>query len=179
MPPTLHSTRLTLRLPADSDLPAFLNAINLPSILETFLERDTPLSPDEALEMFEAAERRGSRGSGYEFIIVLNETSDLAGGVNIWIEQDDMKAEIAFWCTPKYQGQGIVSESLKLVYEWAFKTLEIERIFGACASDNKKSALTMERAGMTLEGTLRHDCHRGDGYVDSLLFGIIKDDWPA
>jgi len=52
-------------------------------------------------------------------------------------------------------GQGIMSEALRAVADWALAQPDIWRIGDVCDVDNRASARVMEKAGMSCEGRLR------------------------
>ena len=179
MPLIIHTSRLLLRVPSPDDVDAFMNAFNHESIVEWFLEKQSLLSREDVIELFETAKRREESNNGFELCIYLKDSGNLIGGVTVWLEQEDMKGEIAFWCTPQYQGIGIATEALCALRNRCFEELGLERLYGACTADNLPSIKVMENAGMRLEGVLRHDCKHGDSFKDTKLFAIIRTDWQA
>jgi RimJ/RimL family protein N-acetyltransferase len=68
-------------------------------------------------------------------------------------------------------------EAMKLVYELAFETLGLRRVFGNMASENKLMAKWQRYLGMTEEGRLRSH-YVIDGRVqDALLFGMLEEEY--
>jgi len=173
----IETQRLILRRPTADDADAFMAAFNHAAVIDMFLEKESMLSKEEVLERFASAERREESRSGFERCIYLKDSGKLVGGVSVWVDWEDLKGEVAFWCTPRHQGRGIATEALCALRDWCFAELGLERIYGASAVDNPASARVMEKAGMRLEGVLRHDCRRKDSFVDSRLYAIVRSDW--
>jgi len=68
-------------------------------------------------------------------------------------------------------------EAMKLVYELAFDTLGLRRVFGNMASENKLMAKWQRYLGMTEEGRLRSH-YVIDGRVqDALVFGMLEEEY--
>ena len=68
-------------------------------------------------------------------------------------------------------------DAMKLIYELAFDTLGLRRVFGNMASDNTLMAKWQRYLGMTQEGRLRGH-YVIDGRVqDALLFGMLEEEY--
>ena len=61
--------------------------------------------------------------------------------------------------------------------DYAFNTLELNRVEIRCAEDNLKSRAIPERLGFTKEGIIRDGELLNHGYVDSVVYGILKREW--
>jgi ribosomal-protein-alanine N-acetyltransferase len=63
------------------------------------------------------------------------------------------------------------------VVAFGFERLGLERIHTTCDAENLASARVLEKTGMQLEGRLRHDMLIRGKWRDSLVYGILSDDW--
>lgn len=61
----------------------------------------------------------------------------------------DSVVEIGYSIGRKYWGQGIATEALRTVLDFAFREFGVHRIEGRCEWDNPASARVMEKCGMT------------------------------
>ena len=52
-----------------------------------------------------------------------------------------------YWLAPWGRGRGIAVKSVKLLSQWAFDTLELERVILKTLDGNSRSQLVAERAG--------------------------------
>jgi RimJ/RimL family protein N-acetyltransferase len=65
------------------------------------------------------------------------------------------RAEIGYSLDPKFQGQGLASEALRLALAHAFDTLRYRRVEADVDPRNVPSCRLLERLGFRLEGLLR------------------------
>lgn len=77
---------------------------------------------------------------------------------------------IAFW------GRGLGSEIGRLLLAAAFSDPSTERVQATCDPRNVGSAGVLRRLGMTLEGTLRHTHRVRDGWRDSLMHSLLREE---
>ena len=72
------------------------------------------------------------------------------------------------------------AETKLLLLTHAFDKLGAGRVEFNVDPQNARSQAAMERLGATREGLLRRHKRRGDGtWRDSVLFAIVRDDWPS
>ncbi|MFF9409945.1 GNAT family N-acetyltransferase [Streptomyces anandii] len=83
------------------------------------------------------------------------------------------EAEIGYWGTKEHRGNGYVSEAASAVARWAFTERCVDRLEWRAEVGNHASRAVAERAGFTVEGTLRSALNnkgvRRDCWVGSLL----------
>jgi len=87
--------------------------------------------------------------------------------------------EVGFVLARKYWGKGYTTEALRLLIDAAFSTPHIDRVHAFCDVENKGSARVLEKAGMTVEGTLRGYMKRPNldpNLRDCLMYGILRND---
>lgn len=65
------------------------------------------------------------------------------------------KAEIGYWLSEKYQKQGIVTKSVRILCDFAFNKLKLNRISIKCAVYNEPSKNIPKRLGFKFEGIER------------------------
>ena len=75
---------------------------------------------------------------------------------------------------------GIVNPTAKLLLmEYAFATLNVQRVALRCDSRNTRSHRAIARLGAKYEGTLRNYRPAADGTIASVdYFSITPDEWP-
>lgn len=87
--------------------------------------------------------------------------------------------EIGYWIRRDAEGHGYVTETARLLTEYAFAALDARRVFIRCDARNTRSAAVAGRAGFALEGRLRRDDIAYDGVLrDTLIYAVTADD-PA
>lgn len=90
--------------------------------------------------------------------------------------RDADRAEISYAVDVALWRQGLGSATAHLLVDWAFENLEVERVEATCDPRNVASDRILRRMGMTYEGTLRHMVRLADGWRDSEMFSILRDE---
>lgn len=81
------------------------------------------------------------------------------------------------WYAKEFQGTGLNKNIKFLMLEFAFETLEMERVEFRADSRNERSIAAMKSISCTVEGILRSNCVAPDGRLDSIVLSILKDEW--
>ena len=89
---------------------------------------------------------------------------------------DNQKTEIGYWLSEKYQHIGIVSRSAATLISYIFDELSLNRIQLKAATGNFKSQRVAERLGFIREGIERDGELHERGFVDLVVFGLLKND---
>ncbi|GAB4166301.1 MAG: GNAT family protein [Winogradskyella sp.] len=84
------------------------------------------------------------------------------------------------WIGHEFQGTGLNVNMKFLMLQYAFETLEFEKVEFRIDERNNKSRRAVEKLGATLEGILRKDVAMNDGYRrNTCCYGILKEEWPG
>lgn len=87
--------------------------------------------------------------------------------------------EAGYWIRPSAEGNGYVTEAVRLQVDLAFGVLGARRVELWCDARNDRSRRVAERCGFVLEGRLRNRTRRPDGSLsDDLVFSLVPGD-PA
>ena len=89
--------------------------------------------------------------------------------------------EIGYWIRTSAEGNGYVTDAVKLLTDFAIERLNARRVMIRCDVRNTRSAAVAERLGFVREGLLRNDQLDTTGHVRStLIFSRTPDDprWP-
>ncbi|EPH39276.1 GNAT family N-acetyltransferase [Streptomyces aurantiacus] len=76
--------------------------------------------------------------------------------------------EIGFWTGREHRGQGYMTEAVQALAHWAFERLGCTRLEWRAEVGNRGSRAVAEKAGFTIEGTLR---------AALLNKGTLRDCW--
>lgn len=83
--------------------------------------------------------------------------------------------EIGYWVRRSYEGRGYVSEAVGAVTEFAFTTLQAQRVEIHCSHRNVRSQRVAERCVFALEGRLRNHRREPDGSLrDTLVYARVS-----
>ena len=78
-----------------------------------------------------------------------------------------------------HRGQGFGFEAMQLVVEFGFRELNLHRIALSVASYNKAAICLYEKLGFKHEGTAREALQRDGEFHDSLLYGLLRQEWES
>ena len=86
-------------------------------------------------------------------------------------------AEIGYALSSKYWRRGLMTEAVRAVISFGFRTMKLNRIQGRCEVENTASIRVMEKAGMKLEGVLREHEYGEGRYLDICMYSILRREW--
>lgn len=87
--------------------------------------------------------------------------------------------EIGYWIAKDFSGKGIITKACKILINYAFDELQMNRIEIRCADANTRSRAIPEKLGFKLEGVLRQALCRHSQIYDDTIYGLLKEDWKA
>lgn len=148
---------------------------NAPSVVENFIYR-TPLDEEAHLNWYN---NRVKTGEVAQFIIVDTESNIDVGSVYLRdIDNKNRKCEYGIFIGEEScRGKGIGSTAAKLVLDYAFKTLNMNRVFLRVFADNPRAIRSYEKAGFKYEGTFKADVIIDSVPRDMVFMAILKEDW--
>jgi len=88
---------------------------------------------------------------------------------------------LGYWLRDGAEGQGYMSEAVRLVTDFAFTDLTANKVALRCDARNARSSAVAERLGFVREGRLRGEARAKDGgLADELHYALMRDDprWP-
>jgi RimJ/RimL family protein N-acetyltransferase len=140
--------------------------------LARWLGRPGGISADEHSRWFAALPSRSDA--------VFRAIESDAGHVgNVWLAAIDTrhrKAEVRILIGDKsVHGSGVGTQALDAMARYAFTNLDLHRVYAYVLAFNPRARRAFEKAGFTLEGTLRDDRRDGDTYVDAYLLGRVNE----
>ena len=113
-----------------------------------------------------------------KFGIELKESNKFIGTIDIRVDMKKFKAEIGYVLNHNYSKKGYATEAATKLVEFAFETLELEKVVATCDSRNTASESLMKRLGMKKEGHSRnHEIWKKGEWVDMLYYGLLKEDY--
>jgi len=82
------------------------------------------------------------------------------------------------WIGKQFQGTRLNINMKYLMLQYAFETLQFDKVEFRIDDRNTKSRKAVEKLGATLEGVLRKDTLMLDGYKrNTCCYGILKEEW--
>jgi len=87
------------------------------------------------------------------------------------------KTEIGYWITKEFENKGIVTKSVIKMIDYAFTTLNLNRIQIKCAIGNEKSSKIPKKLNFKFEGIERSAELLNGKFIDAEVYSILKDEW--
>ena len=76
-----------------------------------------------------------------------------------------------------YRGQGFGYKIVEAGIDFCFEILNMNRLNAEVLENNLASKKTLLNGGFVMEGTKRKAVHKCGQYLDSLVLGVLKEDW--
>jgi [ribosomal protein S5]-alanine N-acetyltransferase len=176
----LTTQRLILREFKSEDWAAVLAYQSQPLYLRYYASTErTPEAVQEFVKWFTDQQLEEPRIKR-QLAVTLKSTGQLIGNCGIRLKSvDATEADIGYELAPEHWGQGYATEAARAMMDFGFNELKVHRIWSWCIADNTGSAHVLEKLGMRLEGHLRENEYYKDRWWDTLMFGMLEDEWRA
>lgn len=181
----IYADRIRMRQNERSDIPTFTQWLNDPEVVAG-LSIYLPISHAAEEKWFEnmltlpMAERplaiearlgeNGSNASGWKLI----------GNCSFHeIDWKNRTGEIGILIGEKeYWNRGYGTEVMRLMLRHGFETLNLNRVYLRVFHTNPRAIHCYEKAGFVHEGRLRQGEFKHGAYMDVLLMGVLRSEWP-
>ncbi len=87
-------------------------------------------------------------------------------------------AELGYWLAEPFWGNGIMTETVRALSEYAFEELGLHRIFAEPYTANAASAKVLQKSGFVLEGILRANVFKDGRVLDQHLYAKLSKSIP-
>lgn len=174
----IEASRLIVRSFQDADLAAFLAYRNDPEVAryqsweaisapraQGFIQEQKTMTP-------------GVPGQWYQFAVALKDTGQLIGDIGLQVQVHDARqAQVDISFNRAYQGQGLATEALTVVLDFAFINLDLHRVMAIMDVENERSAALMERVGLRREGQFIKNTWFKGHWADEYLYAVLQAEW--
>ena len=170
--PTLTTPRLVLRQLRADDAAALFPVLSDAQVMVWWSS-----GPQLSLAETETYVQ-GNAGEGQGYLCwAITAGDDIALGWVILIDGKPDVKEIGYILHREHWGNGIAREAVSRVIDHGFDDLNLRRIFADTDPENAGSISLIERLGFQYEGRLRGEWETHIGVRDSLIFGLLQDEW--
>lgn len=145
--------------------------LNDPEICKT-LGRIRTISDIEQKHWIESLHEKGDC---FYFAIESNKDQKHIG--NIWLFDVDLrnqKSEVRIVLGPQSTGKGYGVAALKLLQEYGFTWLNLQKLYAFVLSSNERAHKAFEKAGFDREATLKRDRYSQGTYIDVHILSCFK-----
>ena len=100
------------------------------------------------------------------------------GSVTVTVGEDIYRrsGELGYFLGEPFWGKGIMTWAAREICREAFEKLDIVRIHAEPMAYNIGSRRVLEKAGFTLEGTLRQSVYKRGQMFDSYIYSLLKEE---
>lgn len=175
--PTLHTARLLLRPFTEEDKDAIYALMTNATVLRYW---DTPPWTERArADRFLArCKEMEQEGSGVRLAIERIADGMFIGWCAFMQWNPDFRSALIGYCLGEEAwGHGFATEAAGAMVQWAFDTLDLNRIQSEADTRNRASERVLEKLGFVREGTLRENCIVNGDVSDSSVYGLLRREW--
>lgn len=172
--PILTAKKIILRPIKNSDAQTIYHATKDKDVIK-YTDLPHPFSLKEANKYILEIKKSFKKKESYQFGICLKEKDEFIGLIGLSnVDFKNRKAEIEYWLTKKYWRQGLTTEAMKLMFDFGFKKLKLNRIYAKAMPDNVASRKLLEKSDFVYEGRLRENQLEKNKFIDLLVYSILK-----
>lgn len=173
--PVLESERTVLRQFKAADLENVFKGLSDPAVIKYYgISFDTLEATKEQMAWFADLEKN-EKGIWWAVCSKTDGSFLGAGGLNDMSKQNK-KAEIGFWLLPENWGKGFMTETMPLIFDYAFNTIGLHRIEGFVETENVNCKKAVTKLNFKLEGTMR-DCEVKNGqFISVNIYAKFADE---
>lgn len=91
----------------------------------------------------------------------------------------EKSAELGYWLSERYWGQGIMTQAVIRICREAFAIWDLVRIFAEPFAHNEGSKRVLEKAGFTCEGTMRDGVFKNGQVYSYCMYALLRKEAEA
>lgn len=171
----LSGSSIYLRPWNEQDVDLLYKGVNDPAVRETLFT----YRPKSKYELMEEMKKDLSNDKSI-LLTICECSSNQPVGMTAFYRIDYVSRAAIFFLSiydsAKWQ-MGYGSEATRLMVDYAFNCLNLNRIQLHVASENPKAVSVYERCGFKMEGTLREAMYHNNRYVDFYVMSILRSDF--
>lgn len=121
------------------------------------------------------------RTSTVLFHLTLRDSGQVVGSISFhnWY-QIHRRTELGYGMSSEgHKAQGLMREALPEVLRFGFEAMDLNRVEAFISPENEASKRMVARTGFRQEGHLRQHYAHADKLDDSLVYGLLLDEWLA
>lgn len=114
------------------------------------------------------------------FSVVDLVADELIGEALLWgLDTYNRRAHLAISLLPAFRSKGYGLDVVRTLCEYGFAVRGLHRLQIETAADNLGMIRTAEKAGFTVEGTLRQSAWEYGRFTDEVVLGLLHEQWKV
>nr|WP_263313949.1 GNAT family protein [Mammaliicoccus sp. Marseille-Q6498] len=119
-----------------------------------------------------------NRDENWMYNVIVDADEDkVIGAVQLVSDTENDSGELGYVLHPDYWGNGIAIDVTRTIVKYGFKVLKLNRIWATTDIRNTASEIVLQNLGMKHEGILRQNIKIKDEYRNTLVYGILKEEY--
>lgn len=173
----IFGERVRLRAVERSDIPTFVRWYNDPEVRQ-YLNMYEPVSTEREERWFEELQKQ-ENDRVYAIEARIGEEWVHIGNIGLHrIRWKDRCAILGIAIGEKqYWGQGYGTDAIRALLRFAFEEMNLQRVELEVLDFNTRARRCYEKVGFRYEGTRRRAVFSGGTYHDSLMMGILREEF--
>ncbi|PIR92103.1 hypothetical protein COU01_03515 [Candidatus Falkowbacteria bacterium CG10_big_fil_rev_8_21_14_0_10_44_15] len=176
----IRGKKINLRALAPSDARSIFANVNDRQVSRYLKRIPYPYALRDAKAIIKKARQAGRKKikTDYYFGMEDKTSRQIIGMVGLHkISPRDQNAEVGYWLGRKYWRQGIGTEALTLILQFAFGKLKLNMLYAGAMSSNVASQSLLAKCGFKRGGRRRQTFFREGKYLDDIFFDILKKEF--
>ncbi len=171
--PTVFSVSgMTIREYQTTDVESLRRAANVPDIAVMTASMPYPYRRRDAVTWIQLCRRRYRQRPVNERHYVITCGQEVIGAVSASRHGDE--AEIGYWLTPAYWGQGRMTKVVRKFVPFVFSWWPVVRVIGRTLLNNPASGRVLEKSGFYRTANEIHAVRKGQKWLDLLVYAKYR-----
>ncbi|MCY7293081.1 MAG: GNAT family N-acetyltransferase [Ferruginibacter sp.] len=140
-----------------------------------YIPRPLCITTEDAMEHVKMIQQKIETNEGINWAITLKSDNKLIGYIGHYrIKWEHFRSEIGYMILPKFNGQGIITEAIKLIVDYGFNEMKMHSLEGIIDPENAASARVLEKNGFAKEAHLRENEFFDGKFIDSVIYSLVN-----
>lgn len=114
----------------------------------------------------------------YMFGIELKDEKRFIGTIAVYlVNWRNGTCHVGISIGPEHQGKGYGTNAMKVLLDFIFNYMNVNKVKLQVFSYNKRAILSYEKCGFLVEGILKEELFRFGKYHDIYVMGLLRTDW--
>ncbi len=175
--PTLEGRRIRLRAPMEEDIDPLFALFSDPEVMR-YWSRDPMRERGEALAYLRSIIEGFVKRELLNWIIAGRSDNRMIGTCTLYdLQPQHLRAGVGYALSPAEHGKGLAREAVALAIDWAFSELRLHRLEADVEPRNVPSQKLLLALCFQREGLLRGRFCTTQEIQDSLVFGLLAEEW--
>ena len=170
----LESDRLILRQLTVNDVDEVF-ALRSNADTMKYIPRPLAITSDEALAHIKTIQQKIETNEGINWAITLRGNDKLIGIAGHYrIKWEHFRSEIGYMLLPEFDGQGIVTEVVKLLVDYGFNEMKMHSLEAVIDPRNIASARVLEKNNFIKEAHFIENVFYNGHFLDGAIYSLIR-----